>query len=465
MDLRRVFGAAVSGAMIALIALPAAPPKARPFDSPLVLSPSKDERLAQHRPVTIDDLMKLRAIVDVQLAPDGQRVAYVVSTPNLLKNEHEAALYVVPAGGGASTRLGETVRIFNMPTPRPQLRWSPDGAVVSLLGLVAGRPEVFGIPVSGGTPQQLTKAPEGVFGFEWSPDGKSLAFITRDPMSADEERQRQDKSFVIHADAPDRATRLVVQRADTPSVLRLLTPSTEYVDALSWSPDGREIAYSNDRRPARHEHRPALLARRPADRVHLDQRRHRRHGHAQPDRGRGRPARAGASNIHPGRSVGERVRVGAGQPIDLPAGERRHVRTSGAHVRTAGRAAVRRRRPRRASGQRSHRRFFDRRQQRWAARGLQVGRRAGDGRRRGHGRGERSRDEDHRRQSRAARARSRRVETGQMAVVRRHGDLGPAVDADRPAGRPASADAGVRPRRAFSRCRAAARATARRDNG
>jgi len=230
--------------MIALIALPAAPPKARPFDSPLVLSPSKDERLAQHRPVTIDDLMKLRAIVDVQLAPDGQRVAYVVSTPNLLKNEHEAALYVVPAGGGASTRLGETVRIFNMPTPRPQLRWSPDGAVVSLLGLVAGRPEVFGIPVSGGTPQQLTKAPEGVFGFEWSPDGKSLAFITRDPMSADEERQRQDKSFVIHADAPDRATRLVVQRADTPSVLRLLTPSTEYVDALSWSPDGREIAYS-----------------------------------------------------------------------------------------------------------------------------------------------------------------------------------------------------------------------------
>ena len=230
--------------MIALIALPAAPPKARPFDSPLVLSPSKDERLAQHRPVTIDDLMKLRAIVDVQLAPDGQRVAYVVSTPNLPKNEHEAALYVVPAGGGASTRLGETVRIFNMPTPRPQLRWSPDGAVVSLLGLVAGRPEVFGIPVSGGTPQQLTKAPEGVFGFEWSPDGKSLAFITRDPMSADEERQRQDKSFVIHADAPDRATRLVVQRADTPSVLRLLTPSTEYVDALSWSPDGREIAYS-----------------------------------------------------------------------------------------------------------------------------------------------------------------------------------------------------------------------------
>jgi len=34
-------------------------------------------------------------------------------------------------GGGASTRLGETVHIFNIPTPRPQLRWSPDGAAGS----------------------------------------------------------------------------------------------------------------------------------------------------------------------------------------------------------------------------------------------------------------------------------------------------------------------------------------------
>ena len=48
--------------------------------------------------------------------------------------------------------------------------------------------------------------------YEWSPDGKSLAYLTRDPMSADEERQRQDRSFVIRADAPDRPTRLMVQQ-------------------------------------------------------------------------------------------------------------------------------------------------------------------------------------------------------------------------------------------------------------
>ena len=210
---------------------------------PLAVVWSSPGPTAASRPVTVDDLMKLRSINDVRIAPAGDRVAYVVSMPSLPKNEHEAALFLVPASGGTPTRLGESIRIFNVPTPRPQLRWSPDGSTISLVAFEGGRPQVFGVPVSGAAPRALTTAPEGVFAYEWAPDGKSLAYITRDPMPADEERQRQDRSFVIRADAPDRPTRLVVQRLDG-SAPRALTPPSQYVDALSWSPDGREIAYS-----------------------------------------------------------------------------------------------------------------------------------------------------------------------------------------------------------------------------
>jgi len=196
------------------------------------------------RPIAVDDLMKLRSVIDVQIAPDGERVAYVVSTPNLAKNEHEAALFVVSASGGMPTRLGETVRIFNLPTPRPQLRWSPDGSTLSVIGIEGGRPQVIGIPLSGGLPVTLTKAPEGAFTYEWAPDGKSIAFLTRDPMPPDEERQRQDKSYIVRADAPERPARLALVTVGQPSAMRLLTPASDYVDALSWSPDGREIAYS-----------------------------------------------------------------------------------------------------------------------------------------------------------------------------------------------------------------------------
>ena len=197
----------------------------------------------QPRPVTVDDEMKFRAIVDVRIAPDGETVAYVVSTPSLPKNEHEAALYIVPAKGGTPTPLGQTLKIFNTPTPQPRLRWSPDGAALSFLAFAGEKAQAFAIPLSGGTPRQLTDAPEGVTGFEWSPDGKTIAYLTRDPATPDETRQRQDKSFVIHADAPERATRLAARPAEG-GPARTLTPASQYVDSFSWLPDGREIAYA-----------------------------------------------------------------------------------------------------------------------------------------------------------------------------------------------------------------------------
>jgi dipeptidyl aminopeptidase/acylaminoacyl peptidase len=198
---------------------------------------------AGRAPFTLDDEMKMRAIVDVRISPDGERVAYVVSTPSVAKNEHEAALFVVPSGGGTPLRLGESVHIFTPTVPRPQLRWAPDGSAVSIVGVAANAPQVFSIPIDGTAPRGLTAAPDGVFGYEWSPDGKSLAYLTRDPMSPEESRRRQDKSFVIHADAPDPVTRLVVQRLDG-SAPHVITPPVQYVDSFSWSPDSRELAYS-----------------------------------------------------------------------------------------------------------------------------------------------------------------------------------------------------------------------------
>src|SRR5438105_5138138 len=186
--------------------------------------------------------MKFRSIVDVKIAPDGQHVAYVVSTPSLTKGEHEGALYIVSAAGGAPSRLGESIRIFNPTAPAPRLRWSPDGSMLSLLAFAGERPQVFAIPLSGAAPHARTDAPEGVSGFEWSPDGKGIGYLTRDPMSAEETQQRKDKSFVIHADAPDRPTRVVWKQLD--GATRVLTPPSHYVDSFSWSPDGREIAYS-----------------------------------------------------------------------------------------------------------------------------------------------------------------------------------------------------------------------------
>jgi dipeptidyl aminopeptidase/acylaminoacyl peptidase len=194
-------------------------------------------------PVTVDDLMKLRTIVDVRISPDGRNVAYAVSTPSLERNAHEPQIFVLATSGGTPRRLAEGIRIFAPRVPAPKLRWSPDGSRLSFVGYAAEKPQVFAAPVSGGEARPLTAAVEGVTAYEWAPDGKSLAYLARDSAPPEEQRRRKDGSFVIRADAPEPPTRLWRQTLDG-APPRSLTPPDRYLDSFAISPDGSEIAYS-----------------------------------------------------------------------------------------------------------------------------------------------------------------------------------------------------------------------------
>jgi len=193
--------------------------------------------------VTVDDLMRLRSVSEVRISPDGKRVAYVVSTPSFETAAHEAVLYVVPLTGGTPLQLTHTTRIFNRPLPAPELRWSPDGSLLSFVGFVDGVPQVMEMSSAGGEPWPLTSVKEGVTKYEWAPDGKQLAFLAPDPVSAEEEQRRKDKSYVIHVDQNERLPRLWVQnvRGGAP---KPISPPGQFVVDFGWAPDGQTLAYS-----------------------------------------------------------------------------------------------------------------------------------------------------------------------------------------------------------------------------
>ena len=193
--------------------------------------------------VTVDDLMRLRWIADVQISPDGQRVAYVVSQPSVERNAHEAVLYVVPAAGGTPVRMNYGTRIFNQPRPAPHLRWSPDASSLAFIALVNDLPQVVRLGAGGGEAQTVTTAKEGTASFEWSPDGKAVAYVAPDPVSDDEQRRKKDKTYVTEVDRNERPPRIWIQDVAGGDA-RAVTPAAQYVLGLSWSPDGGTLAYA-----------------------------------------------------------------------------------------------------------------------------------------------------------------------------------------------------------------------------
>src|SRR5437763_325020 len=129
---------------------------------------------AVRRPVTAQDLTRLRGVSDPQISPDGRRVAFVMTTASQERDEYLSNVWVVDVNGG------EPRRLTTGPTKDTLPRWSPDGrwlAFASDRG-TKKKPQLYAMPADGGEATQLTDLPNGVFGqggVAWSPEGRAFA--------------------------------------------------------------------------------------------------------------------------------------------------------------------------------------------------------------------------------------------------------------------------------------------------
>ena len=73
------------------------------------------------RPITLDDLFKIKSVGDPQRSPDGKWVAYTVGTTDVEKDKRDTDLWMVGWDGA------EEIRLTSSPDGESTPRWSPDG--------------------------------------------------------------------------------------------------------------------------------------------------------------------------------------------------------------------------------------------------------------------------------------------------------------------------------------------------
>src|SRR2546422_3983059 len=129
--------------------------------------------LAQKRAITFDDYIALKAVSDAQLSPDGKWVAYTVSTPSLQDNRNVARVWVAEVATGKSRQL------TGGPGSDRQPRWSPDGKTLAFISTREGGAQVWLLPVAGGDARKVSSLAEGASDPLWMPEGKGL-LVTSD---------------------------------------------------------------------------------------------------------------------------------------------------------------------------------------------------------------------------------------------------------------------------------------------
>ena len=126
---------------------------------------------AATRPITFDDLIAMHRIGEAALSPDGNWVAYVVTTPDMDANANQTDLWMAPVAGGEAIELTRTGKDSSP-------RWSPDGKTIAFLSSRSGESQVYLLPMEGGEAHALTKLSTGADLVKWSPDGKTILFTS-----------------------------------------------------------------------------------------------------------------------------------------------------------------------------------------------------------------------------------------------------------------------------------------------
>jgi len=134
----------------------------------LIINPT----LSQKQAFTIADLYKIKTVENPTFSPDGKKIAFTVKEDTLEKGKSNTEVYVMNADGSGIKKLTDN------PAADTKPHWSPDGKSLLFISTRKDGSQAWLVPAEGGEAKQLTSFAMEVDNLDWAPGGKHIVFST-----------------------------------------------------------------------------------------------------------------------------------------------------------------------------------------------------------------------------------------------------------------------------------------------
>lgn len=215
--------------------------------------------------VSFEKWLSLKQAGSPVISPDGHFIAFTQTTTDWINNMYDTEIWL-SQDGKQPYQLTRTTKNSSLAPS-----FTPDNRFLSFLSDRGDKTQIYLIPVNGGEAFPITKDEDGVGDYEWSPDGKQIAYIKAETDSAGDKNIKErygafnveGESFkqshlwllTFNLDSVLLAGQLPCYKNKKDSgdtkitgscvllpVAKRLTRGDFTVSSFSWHPDGKKIA-------------------------------------------------------------------------------------------------------------------------------------------------------------------------------------------------------------------------------
>jgi len=200
------------------------------------------------------DFALLKSVSGPQWSPDGKNIACVISGIDLENNRGQSEIVLISASDGEMNHL----------VPGWSPRFSPDGKALAFIGSEGEQSGIWLYDLVKGSKRFLTPVHHTAHflghradkNFAWSPDGRWIAFVGAEPPT--EPAPDSDVHVIDRVLYKTRGGRTRPTLSDNRRIhiwlvpveggeARRLSPGPYDEHSISWSPDGKQIAFISNR--------------------------------------------------------------------------------------------------------------------------------------------------------------------------------------------------------------------------